>query len=97
MVHSDSLIQFSGHQYLRHRLVLSILSGRPVRIDKIRSEDKNPGLTGEKYLHFTGDALIVPERLRNKPSTSSRKSNQWNDYRDICYGYARRHLGFQGS
>ncbi|TFK80744.1 18S rRNA biogenesis protein, partial [Polyporus arcularius HHB13444] len=27
-----------------HRLVLSILSGKPVRIDKIRSDDKNPGL-----------------------------------------------------
>ncbi|KAJ7063400.1 RNA 3'-terminal phosphate cyclase domain-containing protein [Mycena amicta] len=35
---------FSGHQHLRLRLVLSILSGKPVRIDKIRSDDKNPGL-----------------------------------------------------
>ncbi|KAF8077852.1 RNA 3'-terminal phosphate cyclase domain-containing protein [Lyophyllum atratum] len=39
-----SLLQFSGHQHLRHRLVLSILSGKHVRIDKIRSDDKNPGL-----------------------------------------------------
>ncbi|EEB92177.1 hypothetical protein MPER_09350, partial [Moniliophthora perniciosa FA553] len=38
------LVHYSGHQYLRHRLVLSILSGKPVRIDKIRSDDKNPGL-----------------------------------------------------
>ncbi|KII88345.1 hypothetical protein PLICRDRAFT_140467 [Plicaturopsis crispa FD-325 SS-3] len=43
-VPSGSLLQFSGHAHLRHRLVLSILSGKPVRIDKIRSEDKNPGL-----------------------------------------------------
>ncbi|KAI6028649.1 RNA 3'-terminal phosphate cyclase domain-containing protein [Pisolithus orientalis] len=40
-----SVISYSGHQYLRQRLVLSILSGKPVRIDKIRSEHENPGLT----------------------------------------------------
>ena len=39
-------LSFSGHEYFRYRLVLSILSGRPVRIDKIRSTDANPGLTG---------------------------------------------------
>lgn len=39
-------IHFSGHQHLRSRLVLSILSGKHIRIDKIRSEDKNPGLLG---------------------------------------------------
>lgn len=39
-----SLITFSGHQHLRLRLVLSILSGKAVKIDKIRSDDKNPGL-----------------------------------------------------
>ncbi|KAJ7219391.1 RNA 3'-terminal phosphate cyclase/enolpyruvate transferase [Mycena pura] len=38
------LVQFSGHQHLRLRLVLSILSGKAVRIDKIRPDDKNPGL-----------------------------------------------------
>lgn len=44
-----SLLQFSGHQHLRQRLILSILSGKHVRIDKIRSEDKNPGLRGMPY------------------------------------------------
>ncbi|KAI0709487.1 18S rRNA biogenesis protein [Earliella scabrosa] len=44
MTQAPTVLQFSGHQYLRHRLVLSILSGKPVRIDKIRSDDKNPGL-----------------------------------------------------
>ncbi|PSR94113.1 hypothetical protein PHLCEN_2v4541 [Hermanssonia centrifuga] len=39
-----SILHFTGHQYLRHRLVLSVLSGKPVRIDKIRTDDKNPGL-----------------------------------------------------
>ncbi|KAG2756065.1 18S rRNA biogenesis protein [Suillus brevipes Sb2] len=41
---SRSSVNFSGHQFLRQRLVLSILTGKHVRIDKIRSEDKDPGL-----------------------------------------------------
>ncbi|KAG6837284.1 hypothetical protein H0H93_011886 [Arthromyces matolae] len=40
----SNLLQFSGHLHFRHRLVLSILSGKHVKIDKIRPEDKNPGL-----------------------------------------------------
>lgn len=39
-------LSFSSHEHFRHRLVLSILSGRPVRIDKIRPTDANPGLRG---------------------------------------------------
>ncbi|KAF9075175.1 18S rRNA biogenesis protein [Rhodocollybia butyracea] len=38
------VVQYSGHKYLRHRLVLSILSGKAIKIDGIRSDDKNPGL-----------------------------------------------------
>jgi RNA 3'-terminal phosphate cyclase-like protein len=45
MAHAD-LIHYSGHQAFRDRLVLSVLSGKPVKIDKIRSDDKNPGLRG---------------------------------------------------
>ncbi|KAJ2229262.1 hypothetical protein H4R99_005606 [Coemansia sp. RSA 1722] len=37
-------LQFEGHKFLKQRLVLSILSQRPVRIVKIRSDDENPGL-----------------------------------------------------
>ncbi|CDO72922.1 hypothetical protein BN946_scf185002.g107 [Trametes cinnabarina] len=44
MAQTPAVLHFSGHHYLRHRLVLSILSGKPVRIDKIRSDDQNPGL-----------------------------------------------------
>ncbi|KAG6868716.1 hypothetical protein C0993_011654 [Termitomyces sp. T159_Od127] len=40
----SNLLHFSGHQHFRTRLVLSILSGRHVKIDRIRPEDKNPGL-----------------------------------------------------
>jgi len=43
---TNAPLSFSGQEYFRQRLVLSILSGRPVRIDKIRSADANPGLRG---------------------------------------------------
>ncbi|KZO99398.1 18S rRNA biogenesis protein [Calocera viscosa TUFC12733] len=41
---SQPLVRFDGHDHFRNRLVLSVLSGKPVRIDKIRSDDKDPGL-----------------------------------------------------
>ncbi|KAI8846487.1 RNA 3'-terminal phosphate cyclase/enolpyruvate transferase [Chytridium lagenaria] len=40
-----SVLRFEGHLHLRQRLILSTLSCKPVRIDKIRSDDEeNPGL-----------------------------------------------------
>jgi RNA 3'-terminal phosphate cyclase-like protein len=39
-------LSYSGHLHLRHRLVLAILSGKAIKIDKIRPGDKNPGLRG---------------------------------------------------
>ncbi|KAA1469467.1 18S rRNA biogenesis protein [Dentipellis sp. KUC8613] len=44
MSHSRDVLHFSGHESFRHRLVLSIISGKPLKIDKIRPDDKNPGL-----------------------------------------------------
>lgn len=38
------VLRFKGHGHLRHRLVLSLISRRPVRIDEIRSTDEEPGL-----------------------------------------------------
>jgi hypothetical protein len=35
-----------GHAHLRHRLILSLLSHRPVRVDDIRSDDEDPGING---------------------------------------------------
>ena len=51
---ATTLVKFSGAEHLRYRLVLSILSGRPVRIDGIRSDDRDPGLKGAKGLHPPG-------------------------------------------
>ena len=46
MSSSSKLLKFSGHGCLKHRLILATLSGKAVKIDKIRSEDDNPGLRG---------------------------------------------------
>jgi RNA 3'-terminal phosphate cyclase-like protein len=40
----SDLLRFSTHKYLRQRLVLSILSGRSIRVDGIRSDDVHVGL-----------------------------------------------------
>lgn len=42
----SKLLKYEGYNYLRQRLVLATLSGKPVRIEKIRSDDENPGLRG---------------------------------------------------
>ncbi|TNY22320.1 RNA 3'-terminal phosphate cyclase/enolpyruvate transferase [Rhodotorula diobovata] len=41
---SSRVLTFTGAAHLRHRLVLSLLSRRPVRIDRIRADDDEPGL-----------------------------------------------------
>ena len=43
MVNMDEL-EYEGSNFLRLRLVLSVLSGRSVKINKIRWKDENPGL-----------------------------------------------------
>ncbi len=42
-------LNYSGHLHLRHRLVLAVLSGKVIKIDKIRPGDKNPGLRGMSF------------------------------------------------
>lgn len=39
-------IVFEGGKHFRLRLVLSLLSGTPIRIEKIRESEDNPGLQG---------------------------------------------------
>ncbi|CAG8511708.1 19173_t:CDS:2 [Gigaspora rosea] len=41
---ATKILKFSGHNYFRQRLVLATLSGKTVKIDKIRSDDNDPGL-----------------------------------------------------
>lgn len=41
-----NLLKFHGSNYLKQRLILSILSGKSVHIVDIRSQDDQPGLRG---------------------------------------------------
>ena len=50
MAHVGNTLKYSGHEHFRHRLVLSVLSGKPVKIERIRPDDKNPGLRGAAFL-----------------------------------------------
>ncbi|SCV67296.1 BQ2448_5942 [Microbotryum intermedium] len=44
VVASTRVLHFKTHSHLRHRLILSLLSRRPIRIDSIRSSLSSPGL-----------------------------------------------------
>ncbi|OWT38554.1 18S rRNA biogenesis protein RCL1 [Cryptococcus neoformans] len=41
---SKDILRFTGHRHLRQRILLSILSGKSIRIDGIRSDDVHVGL-----------------------------------------------------
>ncbi|GAA5852130.1 hypothetical protein JCM8547_000168 [Rhodosporidiobolus lusitaniae] len=41
---NSRVLSFTGQAHFRHRLILSLLSRRPVRIDGIRPDDDQPGL-----------------------------------------------------
>jgi len=51
MSSSRNILTFEGCSYLRQHLVLSILSGKAIKIKKIRHKDDNPGLRG-LYCYF---------------------------------------------
>lgn len=41
---SSRVLTFTSHAHLRHRLIMSLLSRRPIKIDRIRPDDDQPGL-----------------------------------------------------
>ncbi|KAJ2767125.1 hypothetical protein IWQ56_001814 [Coemansia nantahalensis] len=57
------VLHYEGHRFLKQRLVLSILSQQPVRIDRIRPDDENPGLR---------DFEVALLRLLEKATNGSR-------------------------
>ncbi|CAG8455460.1 7422_t:CDS:2 [Cetraspora pellucida] len=57
---ASKILKFSGHNYFRQRLILAILSGKPVKIDKIRSNDSDPGLKD-----FEASFLRLLEKVTN--------------------------------
>ncbi|KAJ3028781.1 UNVERIFIED_CONTAM: rRNA-processing endoribonuclease [Siphonaria sp. JEL0065] len=58
---NPSILRFEGHLHLRQRLLLATLSGRTVRIDKIRqNEDEFPGLAD-----YEVSFLLLLEKVTN--------------------------------
>ncbi|OAV98697.1 18S rRNA biogenesis protein RCL1 [Puccinia triticina 1-1 BBBD Race 1] len=53
-------VRFKGHEQLPYRLILSLLSHKPIRIDDIRPDDQDPGLN-EAEVSF----LRLIEKLTN--------------------------------
>lgn len=43
-VEKGNVLLYKGSSYFRQRLLLSVLSGKPIRITEIRSLDHKPGL-----------------------------------------------------
>ena len=60
-----SSLRFEGCQAFRYRLVASILSGKPLRIDNIREKDEFPGLQ-----EFEASFLRLIEKLSNGNSNN---------------------------
>ena len=42
----NNVFVYEGCNYLRYRLILSTLSGKPVKIEDIRSQHDDPGIKG---------------------------------------------------
>jgi len=42
----NNVLTYEGNNYLRYRLLLSTLSGKPVKIINVRTKDSDPGLKG---------------------------------------------------
>ena len=53
MATSANRLDFDGCNYFRQRLILATLSGKTIKIKKIRSKDDNPGLRGKLIAVFT--------------------------------------------
>jgi len=51
---TSGFVAFEGAGALRQRLVMSLLSGRPVKISHIRSTEDDPGLKGTTRKRCTG-------------------------------------------
>nr|CAB3265499.1 RNA 3'-terminal phosphate cyclase-like protein [Phallusia mammillata] len=56
----SGVLEYEGCNYLRQRLILSTLSGKSVRIKKIRHKDENPGLH-----EFEGNLLRLLDTITN--------------------------------
>ncbi|RZF44523.1 hypothetical protein LSTR_LSTR002296 [Laodelphax striatellus] len=55
-----NVLEFKGSQYMRQRLILSVVSGKPIKITQIRAKEDNPGLT-----EYEANLLRLLDKLTN--------------------------------
>lgn len=53
------MLEFSGPELFRQRIILSCVSGKPIKIINIRSNEENPGLKGKFNTDIIGFNLFV--------------------------------------
>ncbi|XP_075211178.1 putative RNA 3'-terminal phosphate cyclase-like protein [Lycorma delicatula] len=51
---NSDVLCFKGSNYMRQRLLLSVVSGKAIRITDIRTPDDEPGLKVSVYVQFAG-------------------------------------------
>lgn len=51
-------LHFKGSNFFRQRLLLSVLSGKAIRISEIRAQSNEPGLHGKSHTYGELDFLI---------------------------------------
>lgn len=54
------MLKFKGCEHFRQRIALACISGKPIRIDDVRSEDEAPGLRS-----FEASVLRLTEKVSN--------------------------------
>lgn len=81
------VLRFSGHAYFRQRLVLATLASRPVRIDRIRPDDEEPGIRD-----FEAGFLRLLEKITNGSSVEINYTGTSVFYRPgVIFGGAITH------
>mmetsp|Transcript_72335 Transcript_72335/g.172756 ORF Transcript_72335/g.172756 Transcript_72335/m.172756 type:complete len:99 (-) Transcript_72335:29-325(-) len=55
----SNVLRYRGSNFLRQRLVLSTVSGRPIVITDIRSQDEEPGLKDYEALRLRRSSQMV--------------------------------------
>lgn len=61
-----NIMSFEGCNYFRQRLILSTLSGKTVRIKKIRSKEDDPGLKGDFKMNNVIVRFIYQDIVKKK-------------------------------
>lgn len=83
---------FQGCAMFRQRVVCSILSGKTVRIDEIRSDEEQPGLTGRFVSPLRSGVLSLcrstGHRFGSQCPQTNRQNNEWHRHRNQRNGFA---------